>query len=232
MNIRKDPKTRRKLLDSIAQREFHERIGVHGSDLVYCLNKQALRKLCPAEQTDEETLIFSLGWSTQRWLTGTFDPEAEYTIDGITITPDSDIGGCPWELKATYQSSSRPIEENVHWIRQIMSQCCVTDSTVATLSRLEIMGDWGWVFGRKGLTKEESKLFKKQSKHPTLSAYILEFSKEELDAHWEWMKQRRDLYVKILETRQLQPKIIALASGSGWECDYCTYREKCEGELK
>ncbi len=221
MEILEDLAFRKTLLDKIEKREFSDRSGTHSSDLIYCLNKSALRKLTPRPSTEEEILLFSIGWSTQRWLTGQ-DKETEFEVDGIKVTPDAqNERGCPWELKATYQSSNKDVSENIHWLRQIMSQCKVTGTTSAKLSRFEIMGDWKWVFG-KG--KEKA-----QSTRPTLHAYHIEFSPQEIENNWTWMKQRRDLYLAIMKSRVLLPKAMALPPGEDYECERCPYTRECAG---
>ena len=227
MEITLDQDFRKHLLQKIAQREFRERTGIHQSDLCFCLNKQALRKLHPQDPEDHELLLYSLGWATQRWLTGQDTDEPEKEVDGITVTLDAihdvytptDHYRSPWELKATFQSSSRPIEENIHWVRQIMAQCYITGTTEAYLSRLEIMGNW------KSIGKKEEKNLPENRK-PTLSAYKLTFTQDELDRNWTWMQDRRDKFVKILVTRELLPKIEAIPSGQSWECGWCRFREK------
>lgn len=229
MKITEDPEFAKEVLDKIAKREFYERTGIHGSDLIFCLNKQALRQLQPKESTPEEILIFSLGWASQRWLTGSFEPDTELEVDGIKVTPDFFSGGIPWELKATYQASTRPVEDSLHWIRQIEAQCYVTGTVTANLTRLEFMGDWGWVYP-KGSTPEEKKAHKLASKHPTMSAWKLEFTQEELGKFWKWMLERKEIYEGILETGELVPKAIALASGMTWECGRCSYKGECEGK--
>lgn len=230
MKIIEDKEFAKEVLDKIAKREFYERTGTHSSDLIYCLNKQALRKLQPREATPEEILIFSLGWASQRWLTGSFEPDTELEVDGIKVTPDFFSGDAPWELKASYQSSTKPIEESPHQLRQIMAQCYVTGTTTAKLTHLELMGDWGWVYP-KGSTPEEKKANKLASKRPTLSAWTLEFTQEELDKLWAWMKERKEIYEGILETSVLVPKAIALGSGMTWECNYCGYKEDCANRM-
>lgn len=222
MKVIEDLKFKDYILDKIAKREFYERTGIHCSDLIYCLNKSALRQLKPLEPTEDEILTFSIGWATQRWLTGTFDPDTEIEVDGIIVTPDFFFDKIPWELKATYQSANKNINENQHWIRQVMAQCYVTGKTEARLSRFCIMGDWKWVFGKK----EEKAL----SKRPILQAWHFTFSQEELDGFWTWMKERRDKFAKILKSKELLPKVKALASGDmSWECNYCKYVEECQG---
>lgn len=251
MDIKPDAQFREQLLKKIADREFKERKGVHGSDLIYCLNKAALRRLKPLPIDDNDLLLFSLGWSTQRWLTGQAEDEPEREVNGIIVTCDAltDVSeekvvlnretdargeestlwhierkGSPWELKATFQSSERPIAENVHWIRQIMGQCYVTKSTTAYLTRMEIMGNWKSIFGKK----EEKSL--PENRKPTLSAYRLEFSQDELERNWLWLLGRRDKFLAILESGQLLPKIEAIPSGQDWECSRCSYAGKeCKG---
>ena len=106
-----------------------------------------------------------------------------------------------------------------------MAQCKVTGTTTAKLSRLELQGDWSWVFP-KGSTPEEKKANKLASKHPTLSAWNLEFTQDEIDANWGWMLERREEFMKILDTGVLLPRAAALASGQSWECQYCEFNGK------
>lgn len=233
MEITEDIQFRAELLKKIREREFSERTGIHMSDLNFCLNKQALRKFKPKEDTDQETLIFSIGWATQRWLTGQREDEPEKEVDGIKVTCDalyshkSNVRAefVPWELKATYQSSSRPIMDNIHWIRQIMAQCYTQGTTQAYLSRFELMGNWK-MRPLKGATAEEKANF--IFERPTLHAYKLTFTQEELEKNWQWFKDRRELFVKMLETKELLPKVIALPPGGAWECNYCNYRGECD----
>lgn len=220
MDIRKDEQFRAELITKIAEREFSERTGVHQSDLVFCLTKQALRKLEPSETAEHTMLLFSLGYATQRWLTGQDKDVPEKIVDGITVTLDAQTPeGNPWELKATYQSNSKPIEDSIHQIRQVMAQCYVTGTTFGYLTRLEIMGNWK--FNKKG----EDKL---ENRRPTLTAFKLSFTQRELDDFWKWLKMRRDLYLGILETKKMLPKSEALASGMNWECGFCEYKGRCK----
>jgi hypothetical protein len=216
MKIERDDEFRQQLLDKIAAREFHERIGTHQSDLVYCLNKQALRRLKPLPNTDEDVLLFSIGYATQRWLTGQDEDEPEKEVDGIIVTLDAVADGLPWELKASYMSANKSVEESIHYIRQVMAQCYVTKTLVGRLSKFELMGDYKWIFGKK----EE----KAVAKRPTLSAWKLEFTQKELDDFWEWLKERKKLFEGILETGKLLPPAVALASGMAWECGRCERR--------
>lgn len=223
MDIREDPKFRAELLRKIADREFSERTGVHCSDLIYCLNKQALRRKLNLPSTDNEILLFSLGWATQRWLTGELEDEPEKELDGITVTMDSWVG-MPWELKCTFQSNQKPVVENTAWVRQIMAQCKVSDKLSAKLSRLEIMGNWKSIFGKK----EEKALPENQK--PTLSAWSCTFSHSEIEKNWEWMISRKKIFEGLLEGSPLVVPMLALPPKQEWECGYCKFKgEECPG---
>jgi hypothetical protein len=226
VKITRDEAFEKVILDRMAAREFKERTGTHCSDLCYCLNKQAMRRLKPAPTSRQELLRYSRGWATQRWLTGSFEPEQEFEVEGIKVTPDTIVSlgvegdlKIPWELKSTDQSSTRPIEENAHWLRQIMAQCYVCGVVSAKLSRLENLGDWRWVYGKK----EE----KKNSEHPTLTAYNLEFTREEIEANWRWLQDRKVLFEAILATGKLLPKALALPPAQEFECRDCPYKGEC-----
>ena len=222
MEIQTSPEFRKQILTAVYERELHQRSGTHASDLIYCLNKQALRRLNPAPPSEDELLLFSLGWASQRWLTGRTEDEPTVEVDGIQVTPDAQMNGVIWELKCTYMSSNNPIEEQLHWLRQLMAQCHVTKTLEANLSRLELMGDWGSIFP-KGKTPEEKKANKLASKKPTLSAWHFVFTPKDIADNWTWMVARRDKFLAILETGKLLPRIEALPAGESYECNYCKY---------
>lgn len=141
----------------------------------------------------------------------------------------------PWvfELKATYQSSTKAIEENPHWLRQLLSQCHAVESNVAVLSRLELMGNWKWVYHPskpETIAKLVQEFGENWAAHPTLGAWKIEFSALEIYRNWEWMKVRKYDFEKILETKSLLPPKIAVPKGQEWECSFCSYRgTECEG---
>lgn len=224
MKITKDDEFKKWIINEIVQREFNVRAGVHCSDLIYCLNKQALRRVMPLPSTEHEVLTFSLGWASQRWLTGKLKDEDTIEVDGIQVTPDCLWDCRPWELKATFTSSERDISENDSWLKQIMAQCYVTKTLEARLTRLELMGNWKSIFGKR---EEKGK---PENQKPTLSAFKLEFSQDELDSNWLWLRARKSLFDALLkDTAPLLHKGLALPEKHEWECDYCpeVYKDKC-----
>lgn len=226
MEVYDSPEARAEIIRRIREREFtEERTGIHQSDLNYCLNKQLLRRTNPIDdpaKNEQDLLIFSIGWATQRWLTGKDEDEAPIELDGIIVTLDSVLFGVPWELKGTYQSSNKPILENVHWIRQVMAQCKVRNVTEAYLSRFELLGDWGSVYP-KGKTPKEREENRRASKRPDLHVFRFVFTPTEIEGNWEWLKSRRAVFAQMIETNNLLPRISALAPNGEYECDYCAY---------
>ncbi len=228
--IKVDPAHRAWILDKIRTREFGLREGIHQSDLNYCLNKAMFRRLKPTQDADHNLLVFSLGYATQRWLTGQDKDEPEREVDGIKVTLDSMVDGLPWELKATFQSTSRPVEENVPWLRQIMAQCYVTGTTQAKLTRFCLLGNWKWVY-RPSKPEKIAELVKEfgenWAEHPILTAYDLTFTQEEIQRTWAWFLERKKLFQSILNTGKPLPKILALPSGQEYECSECEFKGDC-----
>jgi len=232
MNITRDLEFETYLVEWIKTREAKEREGTHQSDLLICLNESALRRLKPIEPTRAELLRWGRGYATQRWLTGSLEDEPTVAVNGIQVTPDALWQDAPWELKDTDQSSTKTIEENPYWVHQCMNQCYVLGTTTARLSRLENMGNWKWVYRPKDPVKIAAlvaQFGEDWAEHPTISAWKLEFTQEELDRHWQWMLGRKQQFEEILRTSILLPKAKSLASGVEWKCGYCKYTSECEG---
>ncbi len=145
---------------------------------------------------------------------------------------NKDIAPIPLELKATYQSTSKAIEENIPWIRQVAAQCCVVGSKKAYLSRFALMSNWSWVYKPSKPEKIAalvSKWGENYLEHPTIEVYSLEFTKAELDKVWAWFLDRKELFQKVISTGVPLPKAIALPSGQEWECERCKYTAECIG---
>jgi hypothetical protein len=234
MKIIKDEEAKQEILRRMQTADFQDREGVHQSDLVFCLNKAYLRKVQPIEPTESETLRWGRGVASQRYLTRKLEDEPTVELDGIQVTPDALwTDGNPWELKDTDASSTKNPLDSIHYVRQLLNQCKVLGTTVARLSLLHNMGNWKWVYRPKDPVKIQAlidEFGEDWDAHPTLSVYRFEFTQEEVDANWEQMKERRDLYLELFETGKLYPKPIALMSGMDWECDWCPYKDQCEKE--
>jgi hypothetical protein len=90
------------------------------------------------------------------------------------------------------------------------------------------MGNWKSIFGKK----EEKGLPENQK--PTLHAFKLEFTQEELEDNWIWLVSRAELFKEMLDSRTddltqiLVPPALALPIGHEWECKDCDYQEECK----
>ena len=130
------------------------------------------------------------------------------------------------ELKCTYQSSNKPILDNAHWVRQLKAQCYVLGITLGYLTRFELVGDWKSIFKPreyKGWTPEDKLAYDKEHSKPTLHAYRFDFTLKELESNWQWLLERKELYLQVIESGKLLPKVIALPPAQTWECSWCRY---------
>jgi hypothetical protein len=230
MEIIQDLEAKQEILDRMATLEFGNRTGIHQSDLVFCLNKAYLRRVCPKKPKEHEVLRMARGTASQRWLTRKLEDEPTVELDGIQVTPDALWkDGTPWELKETDASSTREVLGSVHYVRQLMNQCKVLGVRTARLSRLFNLGNWKWVYKPKDPAKIQAlvaEFGEDWEAHPLLDVTRFEFTQEEIDRNWEMMKARRDLLLKLLDSQALLPKPQALMSGMDWECKDCPYRGK------
>ncbi len=222
------------ILGEIRKRDgAHRPEGIHGGELVLCLNKAYYRRQQAKVEVEDNLLLrFTMGHTIQSWLTGSYEPEHPYTLDGIWLTPDFTESywcprceifsmdpedqqlcyGCgdmmvflPWEVKMTYLSSNKDLSD--HWPFQCMAYCKVLEVNRYALPCCHIMGNWNKAdpMGR-----------------PVLRSYILEFTQEEIDANWEQIKQRRDVLQEALDTG-VAPNVLdgafkGMAVDPGWQC--------------
>jgi hypothetical protein len=230
MEIYKDEEAKHEILRRMQTTDFQNRTGIHQSDLVFCLNKSYLRRVCPKPPKESEILRWGRGIASQRWLTQKLEDEPTVELDGIQVTPDALWGdGNIWELKDTDSSSTKEITDSVHYVRQLLNQCKVLGKTTARLSRLFNMGNWKWVYRPKDPVKIQALIDQfgaDWDAHPTLDVTRFEFTQAEIDANWDMMRDRRDLLVKLIGDGQLIPRAQAQMSGMDWECSDCVYLGK------
>jgi len=89
MKITRDLMFESYLINWIKDREAGDRKGTHQSDLLFCLNESALRRLKPIEPTKEELLRWGRGYAVQRWLTRKLEDVPTIEVDGIQVTLDA-----------------------------------------------------------------------------------------------------------------------------------------------
>lgn len=214
MIISENAELSRLIIDHLADlykiRERRE--GIHLSTLIYCLTRSYFdnQSSTPIVPTDEEVMLFALGWGLQDVLTpkGTSTPILEK--DGIKYSPDFIFQLASWnvELKTTRMSAkkgeSRDFPET--WIEYMKGGCFITQKNTYELSVLYILGKYSPPF-------------------PLLASYHFEFSDDELYANWDYILSRWKVYDDaITNNTPSEP----FKYCKGWECKNCRYKMVCE----
>ncbi len=186
-----------------------KREGIHLSTLVYCLTRSFFDQLAPVEPTDEELMLWALGYGLQDVLTPANAETPTYEKDGIVFRPDFvlplEFGYC--ELKTTRASLKKNKESLPEtWIEYIMGGCYMQGVTEYQLSSLHLMGSYAPPF-------------------PELYSETLVFEVEELQDNWERIVNRRDIYQLSLATNQPPTPF---TFNKDWECKNCRYKLQCE----
>lgn len=200
-----------------------KREGIHLSTLVYCLTRSFFDQLAPVEPTDEEVMLFSLGFALQDVLTPSKAVTPVYEKDGITFSPDFVLeleAGKPQpflakggtltplkyvELKTTRMSSSKEDLPET-WIEYIQGGCYMRGVNEYELAVLYMMGNWHPPF-------------------PEIKSYKLIFDDEELQSNWKRLLDRKDVYEEAIRTTQPPHPF---CHNKEWECKNCRYILQCQ----
>jgi hypothetical protein len=191
------------------------REGIHLSTLVYCLTRSYLDRQHNIEPTDEELMLFALGYGLQDVLTPPDAQTPTYEFEGIVYRPDmmfyvNDMGLV--EIKTTRMSSKKQDLPDT-WIEYIKGGCYIRNKVLPSLSSrtyslsvLYMMGNYAPPF-------------------PNIAAYMLEFEQQELDENWQYLITRRDVYQSHLANNTPPtPRIWCKV----WECKNCRYNLQCD----
>jgi hypothetical protein len=197
------------LADKYKIREKRE--GRHLSTLVYCLTRGFLDNSIPPEPTDEEVMLFALGYGLQEVITPSQATTPTYSKDGITYRPDMllDIPNFGLvEVKTTRKSMKNP-EINESWLAYIKGGCYIRDTNSYDLSVLYMMGNYSPPF-------------------PKIKSCRLTFTQDELQSNWDYLVQRNDILNKCIEVK-LPPEPCKFCYE--WECSYCRHKTICQATV-
>lgn len=211
-----NPELRRDILNLLEAKYVDQsrKAELHLTDLIYCLTRSWFDKVKPLPPTEEEVMLFSLGFGLQKVL---LDGEAKpVTVDGIVCSPDF-IGkrGLMSELKTTRQSIRQkdkatgvysPSEFSETWVEQIMGYCYAVKQTEYDLAVLHICGDYAPPF-------------------PKIAGWRLSFIEEELEEFWHYILCRKAILKIDMELNTI-PKPFKYCKE--WECNNCRYKVRCE----
>ena len=176
------PELEQAIIDHIADLYgiFNKREGIHLSTLIGCLTRSFFNEVNYVKPTEEEVMLFALGYALQDVLTPAAAEAPLCTLEGITYSPDYQIklqGDTTVEIKTTRQSSNNDISES--WIKYMKGGCWILGIQEYHLAILYMMGNWKPPF-------------------PKLKVFKLTFTDEELLINWGWVMQRKRVYEQAL----------------------------------
>lgn len=204
-----------------------QREGMHVSDLVYCLTKSYWKHTDPLPPSDDEVVMWSIGWGLERVLIPRLHV-APITVDGITGTPDFALHGVPADLKSTrmavessagcavcgepYVGHSKTKHGHVYekappvqfvmpegWVRQFMAYTHMLDTHRFIVVVVHLI---------PAVMKE----------------YTLHFTEGELEDNWQWMLDRKSMLEWMLENKDPRP----FESNMEYECANCSRLLDCQ----
>jgi hypothetical protein len=200
------------------------REGIHLSTLVYCLTRSFFDAHSAVEPTDEELMLFALGYGLQDVLTPPDATTPTLELEGIIYRPDMLLhlpGSAELQLievKTTRMSSKRPDLPDT-WLEYIKGGCYIRQRNSHNLEGcrtydlviLYLMGNYAPPF-------------------PTIAACRLEFEQQELDENWKYLLNRKQVYQGCLDLNA-PPTPYAWCKvddkGKMWECANCRYKMQC-----
>ena len=206
-----NPELKRKLLDHLASlykiKEVRE--SNHLSSYITCRTRSFLDQKGTAEPTDEEVMLFALGYGLQDVLTPKDASAPVIEKCGILYRPDMILSTRLNEIKTTRKSAKYHYLDNslpATWIDYMLGGCYMADTNEYDLVILYMMGNYSPPF-------------------PDVYAETEYFEDEEIETNWQ----------KVMEHKEVLDK--AIADGVppepykhcyDWECKYCRHKLVCQ----
>ena len=209
-----NPELDRIILDALATRYKlrEKRVGIHLSTLNYCLTKGYLDLRHPIEPTDTELLNFATGYGLQETMFPATDDnifikdEVIYRPDGILPLKIQDVEQLV-EIKSTRAGVKRYQEGDLPetWVTYMKGGCCIRGTQSYNLSVIY-------------LAERPSAMIISETVY---------FDADEIEANWQWVLKRRDLYKEALETETVP---LPFVTAPKWMCSNCRYRTICDAK--
>jgi len=208
-----NPELKNKILDHLADiykiKEVREE--GHLSSYITCRTKSFLDLKQTAEPTEQEVMLFALGYGLQDVLTPKDVAPVVYRKEGIIYRPDFPMvwTGNLGELKTTRKSAKYHFMDDAlppTWIDYMAAGCYLTDTTKYDLVILYMMGNYSPPF-------------------PDIYSETELFEGNEIPDNWQ----------KILAQKTVLDDAIATGTPPEpfkncyeWECKYCRYKLVCQ----
>jgi hypothetical protein len=218
--IRKEnPELRTLMLGHLADKYklLEIRESNHLSSYITCLTKQYLDQRQASEPTEEELMLFALGYGLQDVLTPA-DTKAPYiNKHGIIYRPDFLIPRNSLdrltELKTTRKSAkNHQLDEQIPetWLAYMKGGCYIKDTVEYDLVILYMMGSYSPPF-------------------PTIMADTFVFTDTEIADNWLWIMERKLVLDSSLKTNTPpEPGKYCFS----FECKFCRNKLICETIMK
>lgn len=229
-----NPELKRYILNHLADlykiREVRE--PNHLSTYVYCRTKAYFDVKQTAEPTDEEVMLFALGYGLQDVLTPKEAKAPVYQMNGIIYRPDmsitkvknwdgkvGEIASIPietaqeverlLELKTTRKSAKHHFMDEYlpeTWLDYMKGGCTIRNRDTYELIVLYMMGNYSPPF-------------------PQLYCDKFTFTQEELNENWAKLLSRKEVLDNALAGNKIPTPY---ENCYDWECKYCRYKLVCE----
>lgn len=202
----------REILDALTLKYItsRSRDTIHVSHLIYCLTKGYYELTDPLPPTDNEVMLFAIGFGLENILLREESHVETGEVDGIKYSPDFvPLSAGKAELKTTRQATGKPFPET--WLEQIMAYSYAEKLLEYDLVVLHITGNYKPPF-------------------PQIVGYRLTFEQVELDANWANLLKRKMVLTVALETKTPPPaRVWCKVDNKGvyWECKFCRYAIRC-----
>lgn len=186
--------------------------GLHVSDLIRCRRQAWYERngFTAIPFSTQTLLLFLMGQGHHSLLeAGVQEEELEISFDGIKVVGhvdhpiDEDGVTFPGEIKTTRASAKKMQIPSAKYVQQVASYAVIKGVNRARIYAIFLLGDYS------------------RAKLPTIKAWDLEFTDQELRA-WKREMARRAAVLVGAETP-------SLAEHEGWECQYCGFAEKNGG---
>ncbi len=206
-----NPELKRRILTHLADQYniMEVRAPNHLSSYVYCRTRTFLDQKQATEPTEQEVMLFALGYGLQDVLT---PKDAEAPIierDGIIYSPDMILLGRQNEIKTTRKSAKYHFTDDAMpetWLAYMEGGCYMMGTNEYDLIVLYMMGNYSPPF-------------------PQIYADTIVFEPQELDDNWQMILQNKAVLDYAL-TNNIPPT--PFMHCHDWECKYCRNQLVCQ----
>jgi hypothetical protein len=212
-----NPELKRKLLNHLGAlykiKEIRE--PNHLSSYIGCRTRTFFDQKQAIEPTDEEVMLFALGYGLQDVLTPKTSTAKIYNYEGIIYRPDMSFEVSKGEidklleLKTTRKSAKyHYIEDSVPltWLTYMQGGCKIVGTDTYDLAVLYMMGNYSPPF-------------------PQIYCDTFVFDEEEITANWKIIQANKAVLDSALK-HGTPPT--PFANCYEWECKFCRYKMLCD----